>query len=209
MIVDERRYTEEEVDEILKLALQRGHRSGEMDRRTLESAAAEMGISADDLARAEREVLERRDEEGLFTKFRKFKWNAFLGHLGTYVAVNAGIAFMFQFPGWQWWVLGGWGIGLLSDLFSTLNATQKGSAAFEIWKRIHKGTQGSAPQPLVAPDQLSGADKDLILAEYIRQGGLRDRFAAAQHLRDQTGLNSDQALEAVNEFRDRHPNVLS
>lgn len=202
--MEERRYTEEEVDEILKLALQGGHRNGEMDRRMLESVAAEMGISPEDLARAEREVLERREVEVLFAKFRQFKWNAFLGHLGTYVAVNAGLAFMFKFPGWQWWVLGGWGIGLLSDFFSTLNATQRGSAAFEIWRRIHQGTEGSASRQLAAPDQLSPAEKDLILAEYIRQGGLRDRLAAAQHLRNQTGLDSDEALEAVDEFCDRH-----
>jgi hypothetical protein len=63
------RYTPEEVDAILRTALERAPLPGEMTREQLVQLAAEVGVSEADLARAEAETLNRPRQDALFQAF--------------------------------------------------------------------------------------------------------------------------------------------
>jgi hypothetical protein len=113
-------YTHEEVDEILKRALERQQASASGVRRDeLVDAAGEVGIDAADVDAAIREVeAERRVDKKAVVDVsadRKRELFAFYRHLGIYLVVNAALFLMDMVSTgghWFYWPLIGWGIGV-------------------------------------------------------------------------------------------------
>lgn len=107
-------YTRDEVEEILRRALQTQPLET-LSHEDLVAAAVEAGIDGDDVEAAARQIEEERAllvEEGRIVARRRHR---FLQSIYTYVIVNSGLFLIdvMSGPGW-WvqWVLGGWGIGL-------------------------------------------------------------------------------------------------
>jgi hypothetical protein len=107
-------YTRDEVEEILRRALQTQPLET-LSHDDLVAAAVEAGIDADDVEAAAKQISEEREvrvEEERIVGSRKKR---FLQSIYTYVVVNSGLFLIdiMSGPGW-WvqWVLAGWGIAL-------------------------------------------------------------------------------------------------
>jgi hypothetical protein len=107
-------YTRQEVEEILRRALQTQPLET-LSHEDLVAAAVEAGIDAEDVEAAARQLEEERElraEEDRIVSRRKQR---FLQSIYTYVIVNSGLFLIdvMSGPGW-WvqWVLAGWGIFL-------------------------------------------------------------------------------------------------
>ena len=107
-------YTRDEVEEILRRALQTQPLET-LSHEDLVASAIEAGIDADDVEAAARQIEEERElleEEDRILTHRKRR---FLQSIYTYVIVNSGLFLIDVMSGPDWWVqwvLGGWGIGL-------------------------------------------------------------------------------------------------
>ncbi|HEX9296866.1 MAG TPA: 2TM domain-containing protein [Polyangiaceae bacterium] len=122
-----RTYSQEEVTEILKRALrQQSLRNQNLSHDELVEMAGEVGIDREaleaattDLAQTRAEELARQNEARELADERSRLFNKFVSSLLTYVIVNAILYFVDRrFTGgtWYYWVLLGWGIGLLFQL---------------------------------------------------------------------------------------------
>lgn len=107
-------YTREEVEEILRRALETQPLET-LSHEDLVASAVEAGIDADDVEAAARQLEEEREiraEEERIVTYRKKR---FLQSIYTYVVVNSGLFLIdiMSGPGW-WvqWVLAAWGIAL-------------------------------------------------------------------------------------------------
>ena len=123
--------SDQDIEEILKLAIRNTGASDEALRQRLNSAATELGISPEALAQAEaqyraqrveREAVEREESQfdAAFQAHRKEEMKAMRDHAISYVAVNAGLIFINAVTSFgSWWFfapLMGWGIGLFFHL---------------------------------------------------------------------------------------------
>ncbi len=121
--------SDEDVEHILKLAVQKSFGETENLRQRMEATAQELGITPEQLAEAEARYIEqkatderlavtREQEERDWMVFRREQVHEFVSHLATYVAVNAGLFGIDWFAGsshsidWAYWPLMGWGIGV-------------------------------------------------------------------------------------------------
>ncbi len=110
-------YTRDEVEEILRRALQTQPLET-LSHEDLVAAAVEAGIDADDVEAAARQLeaeRELRAEEDRIVGHRKRR---FLQSIYTFVIVNSGLFLIDAMSGpgwWVQWVLGGWGIALALD----------------------------------------------------------------------------------------------
>jgi len=109
-------YEDEEAEQILRVAAQISGPEGRMSRDRLLETAAELGISAEAVEIAERQVVEQRRDQGLRAKFDAKLRTEFLAHLVSYVIVNGCMIAtnLLTSPGYFWamWPLAGWTIGL-------------------------------------------------------------------------------------------------
>ena len=107
-------YTRDEVEEILRRALQTQPLET-LSHEELVAAAVEAGIDADDVEAAARQLEQERElraEEDRIVGHRKRR---FLQSIYTFVIVNSGLFLIDAMSGpgwWVQWVLGGWGIAL-------------------------------------------------------------------------------------------------
>jgi hypothetical protein len=107
-------YTRDEVEEILRRALQTQPLET-LSHEDLVAAAVEAGIDADDVEAAARQLEQERElraEEDRIVGHRKRR---FLQSIYTFVIVNSGLFLIDAMSGpgwWVQWVLGGWGIAL-------------------------------------------------------------------------------------------------
>lgn len=128
------RYSDAEVEEILRRAIERQQKDVTgVSHDDLVAAAGEIGIAAADVEAAVAEVRAGKtgeaparadvaespavvdDDAALDAQDRKSRRARFTRHLATYVVVNAFLAGMNVLTGGQWWVLWvilGWGIGV-------------------------------------------------------------------------------------------------
>ena len=118
--------TDEDVDEILKLAVRRQGDSDESLRERLTLAASELGIPEGDLQRAEEEYLQQKIDRDEFAEFKRKQKREFREHLFSYVIVNAVLVGINVIQdgtiGWAIWPILGWGIGIASHAWATLNS---------------------------------------------------------------------------------------
>ena len=142
--------SDEDVEAILRLAVQQSATDSASLRERMRATANELGITDAQLAAAEeayRREMERQTEAAAEAEleaadwklFRKTQVHDFFQHFGTYIAVNAFLAFI-DFRdggfGWFYWPLMGWGIGIAIHLASVLAAySDENQTEFQKWRK--------------------------------------------------------------------------
>ncbi len=143
--------TDEDVEEILRLAIRRTGGDTDVLRHRLEMSAAELGIGVDELRSAEEEY--RLQKQGIYAaeaakqleasewkEWRRIRWHDFLQHLGIYFVVNAFLVFLDTRGGssfgWSIWPIAGWGIAIAIQAVSLIAArNQEGMDDFRKWQK--------------------------------------------------------------------------
>ena len=124
--------TEEDVDEILKLALRKQGRDDCGLRSRLESAAQELGISAAELVEAEVEYASAKKDKTEFLEFRQSQVRDFREHFFAYIIINTLLVVINLMTAgtvdWAIWPILGWGVGLAFHAWGSLNT---GSETFQ------------------------------------------------------------------------------
>ncbi len=124
--------TEEDVDEVLKLALRKQGRADQDLRARLVEAAEELGISPAELLQAEEEYALCKEERKEFHEFKQRQVREFREHFFAYIIINSLlVAINWITAGtvnWAIWPILGWGIGLAFHAWGSLNS---GSESFQ------------------------------------------------------------------------------
>lgn len=137
--------TDEDVEEILRLAVRNTGTGGESLRDRLKVSATELGISDEALAEAEnlwkarkQGEISREQEQEERKLFRKMRIGDFITHFGTYAAINGFLFFIDSRKGgidWAFWPLFGWGIAIVIHLFTLFAHGEEQEAEFLKWQK--------------------------------------------------------------------------
>lgn len=197
-MAEHRHYSEEEAEEILRLAT-RKEATGGIPRDRLVEMAAELGLSPDQVQRAEQEYLATRDEEVERKKFESHVLRKLWSHVATYVAVNAGLVGMDLVADgridWAYWPLLGWGIGLACHIASVFWSSADDEAkTFREWKATHQRT------PLTA-------EQRHVLDEFTLNGPT-GQLLAIKELRERLGLGLREAKDATDRYAEANPDAF-
>lgn len=133
--------TDEEVDEILRLAIRKTGVTDQTLQERLRESAHELGISEEALQLAAQEYYGNQATEADRAAFEQHRKQTFYEHLVPYIAVNAFLTgiWLVTSPGDTFWPIFpmlGWGIGLAIHFGMTFLV--KGSdyeKEFEKWRR--------------------------------------------------------------------------
>ncbi|HXH60484.1 MAG TPA: 2TM domain-containing protein [Fimbriimonadaceae bacterium] len=124
--------SDEDVDEVLKIALRRQGRTDDSLRQRLMTSAEELGIPYDDLIEAEKEYVQQRKEREEFYQFRRRQVREFREHLFAYFVVNGLLVLANLLTSnnvtWAVWPILGWGVGIAFHAWASLNT---GSESFQ------------------------------------------------------------------------------
>jgi len=121
----ERTYTDEQVREILRRAVERSDGPGGVGREDLLAAAADVGINAEAVHTA---IVELEHESGLkeeLAKLRRERRRSLASNFGSWAIISSGLLGIDWATGdgwWFFWPAGGWGILLLLELKGLLLA---------------------------------------------------------------------------------------
>ncbi len=117
-------YSDEEVEAILRRAIERQVQSGDgLDHEDLVDAAREVGLDAGAVERAIEELRVENSGEAIRATLRRRRREKWLRHLVSFVAVVGGLLGMHALGlagAWVFWVAFGWGIGFVLDTYSKL-----------------------------------------------------------------------------------------
>ncbi|HEY0867993.1 MAG TPA: 2TM domain-containing protein [Fimbriimonas sp.] len=198
-------YSDEEAEEILRLAVGRMPAGGGISRENLRQSAAELGISDEALVEAEIQVMERRQEEADRREFRGFQRSKFKKSFWEYLATMAVLTAINMWhagqPTWSLLVLFFWGIGIFFEAISTFVASSSGyQEAYEKWKR--KKRRKADKTMTEAPTQNEVLDR--LVLEHEKMG----RIQAIKLLRDETGMELDEAKREVDLYVRRNPDLI-
>ena len=132
--------SDEDVDEILKLALRKQGVGDEDLRARLLASAEELGISESALAQAEEEYLANRADQQEFAEFKYRQKREFGQHFLSYLVTNAMLVAINIFTSgsvtWAVWPILGWGIGLVFHAWGALNSDSESfQEEFEAFRR--------------------------------------------------------------------------
>lgn len=116
--------SDEDVEEILRLAVRKSGSSSDSDlRERLQMAAAELNISDEELRQAEIEFLQKKEAQEAVSAEKQRQTQEFMGHLITFVAVNVFLISIDVLAdgaiSWSIYPLLGWGIGLAIKFVNT------------------------------------------------------------------------------------------
>lgn len=121
-MADNRIRNEEDIEEILRLAVRQGHEGTTDLRQRLQETANELGISPEALATAEKQYFSKQGVESELKEYQESRKRGAMGHLISYLVVNLGLFFISQVSdkgdNWYLFPLIGWGIGLFIHLGS-------------------------------------------------------------------------------------------
>lgn len=204
-------YSEEEAEQILRLAANQSSRGG-LSRDEIMRMASELGIPPESVHAAETQVLRHRAEQDIAKAesgerelYKREKRNEFLQHFSMYLVINTFLVMIFLFTGshsyfWPKWPMLGWGIGIASHFFATLGEMTS-EDAFQKWQLKRRKRQAK---------MLGDGAKNLsvILDEYVMAGG-GSKLEAITRLRAATGLELMAAKAAVDEYALQNPGVIS
>jgi len=146
-------YDDDELSEILRLAVRKQESaSGDLRRRLLD-VADELGISHEAIAEAEAEYRQKVSRQNELALYKKENRNGFRIHSGVYVIVNIFLVGL-NLITWQedkeiWFPYGllGWGIGLAIHAFVTLRKVDWQDEEFQKWRRKRATEMGADVSP--------------------------------------------------------------
>lgn len=138
-----RSYQQEDIQQILNLAIARQASDGEFSREQLVEIATELGISTDILAVAEQDWLVQQKEGLKRQDFNNYRRSKLQKKVGKFVIVNGFlISLNFLSAGevsWSLYILLFWGLGLGLNTWNTLHLQgEEYEKAFRLWYRKHQ-----------------------------------------------------------------------
>jgi ribosomal protein L7/L12 len=205
-------YDEEEAEQILRLAASLTSPAGAMTRERLLATAAELGITAEAVEMAERQIAKQREANADRAEFDLVQRREFYGHLLTYVLVNGFLVVVNLVTSsayfWALWPILGWGLGLAFHFVETFcKNSESYQEEFEKWqaKRLRRAERRT-------PDHRVVGNSEFVIDKYVHRRLDRGRdvskLEAIRYLRDKTDLDLGDAREAVEKYSARNPGVM-
>ncbi|MEZ0324494.1 MAG: ribosomal protein L7/L12 [Fimbriimonas sp.] len=193
-MAQKRFYDEDEAEQILKIAAKRMGNVGSVPRDQLLAAAAELGISAEDVQEAEIEYQKTKNELAERREFDLKMRRSFFNGLASYVLVNSGLLaldfFKDQRISWAYWPLIMWGIGIAFHAYGTfVKNSEDYEEEFDKWRMERMRLEQGYPEASRLLQEMSG-----------RIDVRREKIAAIKELREQTGMQLKDAKDAVDEY---------
>ena len=141
-----RSYNQEDIQQILNLAISRQSDGGEFTRAQLVEIAEELGISTDNLHQAEQEWLLRQEEQQKHYEFNLYRRSQLKKRFGKYLIVNTFLVCLNLLTAtqlsWSLYILLFWGLGLGLYAWNTYQVEgEEYERAFQKWYRKHQLTQ--------------------------------------------------------------------
>jgi hypothetical protein len=141
-----RSYHQEDIQQILNLAIARQANGGEFSREQLVEIATELGISTDTLLEAERDWQIQQGEQQKRSEFNLYRRGKLQKRVGKYLIVNSflvGLNFVSAGElSWSLYILLFWGLGLGLGAWNTYQLQgEEYEQAFRKWYRKHQIAQ--------------------------------------------------------------------
>ena len=138
-----RSYNQEEIQQILQLAISRQSYEGEFTREQLLEIAAELEISPNNLQLAEQEWLNKQGEIEKRQAFNAYRWGRFKKSLGKYAIANSFLMLLnivsAGYLSWSLYILLLWGLGLGLSAWNTFQSDgEEYERAFKQWHLKHQ-----------------------------------------------------------------------
>ncbi|WP_017719694.1 2TM domain-containing protein [Kamptonema formosum] len=132
-------YSQEDVQQILHLALARQEQSGEMSRAQMLEIASDLGITPDALQAAEKEWVARQGEFQQRQVFDTYRRSQLKEHLVRYSIVNSFLVLLNLASthdlSWSLYILLAWGLGLALQGWKTYQTEgEEYDRAFQRWR---------------------------------------------------------------------------
>lgn len=192
-------YDEEVAGSILRRASEAAIQQG-ISREELLRSAAELGITQEQLALAEQEILFSKAREEELEKFRQERRINSLKGFFTFLCI-AGFAAWFDFTdgqlGWIMIPFLFWGWSAISELYTAFNS-KAAKREFDDANRVKRFMHPS----LAVHDTI----KDVII-ELETTDVIFDRKAVVTLLAKETGMSLEDAKDAVKAHKKLHPNA--
>jgi type II secretory pathway component PulJ len=133
-------YSQDDIQDILNLAITRQAYDGEFTREQLIEIATELGITADCLQLAEQDWLNQKIEQQKRTAFHQHRQGQLVHKLGRFTIVNSSLLTLnfltSSHLGWSLYIVLFWGAGIALDAWKTYNPRSvQYEQAYQQWKR--------------------------------------------------------------------------
>jgi hypothetical protein len=141
-----RSYHQEDIQQILNLAIAHQANGGEFSREQLVEIAAELGISTESLQQAEQEWLVQQNQRQKHREFNIYLRNQLKKRFGKFLIVNSFLIGLNLLSvgqlSWSLYILLFWGLWLGLSAWNTFQLQgEEYERAFQKWYRKHQLTQ--------------------------------------------------------------------
>lgn len=138
-----RSYQQEDIQQILNIAIAHQANDGEFSREQLVEIATELGISTDTLQEAEQQWLVQQKEGLKRQEFNRYRRGRLQKQVGKYIIVNGffvGLNFLSAGEvSWSLYILLFWGLGIGLNTWNTFQLQgEEHEQAFRKWYRKHQ-----------------------------------------------------------------------
>lgn len=138
-----RSYHQEDIQQILNLAIARQANTGEFSHEQLVEIATELGISTETLQQAERDWLVQQEQRQKHHDFNSYRRRQLQKRVGKYVIVNSFLVGLNLLTvgalSWSLYVLLFWGLGLGLSAWNIYQLQgEEYERAFQKWQRQHQ-----------------------------------------------------------------------
>ncbi|NEP00226.1 MAG: 2TM domain-containing protein [Symploca sp. SIO2E9] len=143
-----RSYHQEDIQQILNLAIARQVDGGEFSREQLVEMASELGITSDTLLEAEQEWLLQQQEQQQRDQFNIYRRSKLRQSIGKYLITNSFLVVLnFLTAGhlsWSLYILLVWGLGLALQVWNNYQLHgEEYEQAFQKWNRRQQLAQAA------------------------------------------------------------------
>lgn len=143
-----RSYQQEDIQQILNLAIARQSDGEEFTREQLVEIAAELGISTESLQQAEQEWLLQQEERQKHLEFNLYRRKQLKKRLGKFLIINSFLVglnlLIVGHLSWSLYILLFWGFGLALNAWNTYQLEgEEYNRAFQRWYRNYQLTQAA------------------------------------------------------------------
>ena len=201
----QRFYREEEAEAILRLASSYVAPEGGISKEKLLDAAAELGISADAVERAELQFTENRTIQSNRKEFDQQNRNDFKRTLFSFVIFSGVLTLInvWTFQGYFWaaWPIFGLGMGVISKAIDTFfRKGRRTEEEFQRWLLRRKFTLDGSPYLI--------GEVDRTTLQYLDScklvGQSPSKIMAIKKVREVTGIDLKLAKDLVETFPERN-----